>query len=58
VDNTAGPDVEGEVVGPLEPEAADFAADLDRLAVVEAELSASEAELDALDSSADPPVTE
>ncbi len=41
-----------------EPEATDFADDLDQLAVIEAELAAAEAELESLDSSAGPPVSE
>ncbi len=44
-----------------EPEATDFADDLDQLAVIEAELAAAEAELDSLDSLdsyAGPPVSE
>ena len=59
VDHTAGPEVEGaEVEGSTEPEAADLTGDLDQLAVIEAELAAAEAELEALDSSTDPSLAE
>jgi hypothetical protein len=53
VDHTAG-----EVQGTTEPDATDFADDLDQLAVIEAELAAAEAELEALDASADASVPE
>ncbi len=64
VDHVAGSEVEGaEVEGAadddtVEPEPTDFTDDLDRLAVVEADLAAAEAELEALDSSAGPSVSE
>lgn len=58
MDHNSGEEVEGPASTAVEPEATDFADDLDRLAVVEAELAAAEAELEELDSSAGPSVSE
>jgi len=64
VDHTAGEDIEGTPTegaagnAAVEPEPTDFSNALDQLAVIEAELAAAEAELEALDSSANPPVSE
>ena len=58
MDHAASPGDEGAAKPDVDTDATDFTDDLARLAVVEAELATAEADLEALESSATPPLSE